>query len=147
MLRSRTLLIFAGVLCALAGLATAALAQDASSVLVVINDESSLSAQVGAQYIAARRIPASNVVRIRTVVSETVNRRRYEMEIERPIVMRIAEMAAQDRILYIVLTKDVPLRIEGTSGPRGSIASADEAALSRASYRRECHTLLCANRP
>jgi len=32
---------------------------------------------------------------------------------------------AQDRILYIVLTKGIPLRVNGTSGQDGTIASVD----------------------
>jgi len=102
-----------------------AMAQDAANVLVVINDTSPQSREIGALYIAARRIPASNVVRLRTAVSESVERRRYDFEIELPILRAITGMAGQDRILYIVLTKDVPLRIAGTSGPRGSVASVD----------------------
>jgi uncharacterized protein (TIGR03790 family) len=100
-------------------------AQDAASVLVVINQTSAQSQEVGAKYIAARHIPSNNVVRIRTAVAETMERRRYEFEIELPIMRAITAQAAQDRILYIVLTKDIPLRILGTSGPRGSVASVD----------------------
>jgi uncharacterized protein (TIGR03790 family) len=100
-------------------------AQDAANVLVVINETSAQSQEVGAKYIAARHIPSNNVVRIRTAAAETMERRRYEFEIELPIMRAITAQAAQDRILYIVLTKDIPLRILGTSGPRGSVASVD----------------------
>ncbi len=100
-------------------------AQDAANVLVVINEASAQSKDVGASYIAARQIPSHNVVRIRTVTTESTERRRYEFEIELPIMRAITASAAQDRILYIVLTKDIPLRIMGTSGPRGSVSSVD----------------------
>ena len=100
-------------------------AQDAANVLVVINEASPVSKEVGAKYVAARRIPSTNIVRIKTAVAETIERRRYDFEIELPIMRAITAQASQDRILYIVLTKDIPLRIMGTSGPRGSVASVD----------------------
>jgi uncharacterized protein (TIGR03790 family) len=100
-------------------------AQDASNVLVVINEASAQSKEVGDTYVATRHIPPRNVVRIKTVTSESTERRRYEFEIELPIMRAITASAAQDRILYIVLTKDIPLRIMGTSGPRGSVSSVD----------------------
>jgi uncharacterized protein (TIGR03790 family) len=118
----RAFLLVSALSCAMA---QPSLAQDGSNVLVVINEESSQSRQVGAEYMAARRIPPGNVVRIRTAVSETIQRNRYEYEIELPILRWITGAAAQDRLLYIVLTKDMPLRIAGTSGPRGSVASVD----------------------
>jgi hypothetical protein len=37
----------------------------------------------------------------------------------------LQQQAAQDRILYIVLTKGIPLRIKGTTGRDGSGASVD----------------------
>jgi uncharacterized protein (TIGR03790 family) len=105
--------------------ASTARAQDANNVLVVINETSAQSQEVGAKYIAARRIPPANVVRIKTPATESMERRRYEFEVELPIMRAITAVAAQDRILYIVLTKDIPLRILGTTGPRGSVASVD----------------------
>ena len=49
----------------------------------------------------------------------------YERQIERPIAEWITSHAAQDRILYIVLIKGVPLRIAGTPGRQGTVASVD----------------------
>ena len=49
----------------------------------------------------------------------------YESQIERPIAEWLTTHSAQDRILYIVLAKDVPLRIAGTEGPNGTVASVD----------------------
>ena len=122
MYRRRVFVLVATLLCAMARDASA---QDATNVLVVINDLSQQSKDIGERYINARRIPATNVARIKTAVVETVERRTYEFEIELPIVRTVTATSAQDRILYIVLTKDVPLRIQGAAGPRGSIASVD----------------------
>src|SRR5262249_10005392 len=45
--------------------------------------------------------------------------------IERAVARWLQSRGAQDRILYLVLTKDVPLRIGGTGGPNGTVASVD----------------------
>src|SRR5262249_55834980 len=42
-----------------------------------------------------------------------------------PISVWLQRNSAQDRILYLVLTKGVPLRVTGTSGLQGTVASVD----------------------
>jgi uncharacterized protein (TIGR03790 family) len=111
-----------------------AAAQTAENVAVVVNDNSPDSQRVADHYIKRRGVPASNVIRIRTAVDETINRAGYQASIELPIAATLAQRGLQDRILYIVLTKGVPLRIQGDGGPQGTIASVDsELTLT---YRR-----------
>jgi uncharacterized protein (TIGR03790 family) len=112
----------------------AARAQDGTNVLVVVNRASEVSERVAAHYARARKIPAENIVRLNTDISETITRAQFDVEIERPIGEWLARHSAQDRILYIVLTKGVPLRIRGTAGRNGTQSSVDsELALL---YRR-----------
>src|SRR5262245_12608913 len=101
------------------------IAQTAENVAVVINDNSEISKRVGEYYVRLRAIPASNVIRIRTNLGETIDRTSYQSSIEAPIAASIQRQRLEDRILYIVLTKDVPLRINGTNGASGSTASVD----------------------
>ena len=103
----------------------AAWAQDGTNVLVVLNEASEVSGRVAAHYARLRNIPAENIVRLRTDASDDITRAQYEGEIERPIGDWLNRHAAQDRILYIVLTKGIPLRIRGTSGRRGTTSSVD----------------------
>jgi uncharacterized protein (TIGR03790 family) len=105
--------------------ANGALAQDGANVLVVLNTASPVSASIAARYARARAIPADNVVRLTTSSDETIDRSQYERQIERPIAEWIAGHAAQDRILYIVLIKGIPLRINGSTGRQGTMASVD----------------------
>ena len=63
----------------------------------------------------ARCLP-SNVLRIRVSTDETVERGVYASLIEAPIAAAIRRAGLQDRILYLVLTKGVPIRIAGTTG-------------------------------
>jgi uncharacterized protein (TIGR03790 family) len=107
------------------GSPTLSVAQTAANVAVVINENSAVSQQVGEYYTRQRAIPASNVIRVRTSQEETIDRIPYQSTIEGPIAIAIARQRLQDRILYIVLTKGVPLRINGTGGVNGTVASVD----------------------
>ncbi len=100
-------------------------AQSAENVAVVINENSALSMLIGDYYIRKRSIPASNVIRIRTRTDETIEREIYAISVEGPIAAAITREGLQDRILYLLLTKGVPLRIAGTAGLQGTLASVD----------------------
>jgi uncharacterized protein (TIGR03790 family) len=114
--------------------ASAAQAQSAENVALVINDASAASRRIGEYYASKRGVPASNIVHINTTQDEEVDRRTYATAIEWPVRVRISQQQLHDRILYIVLTKGVPLRIMGSSGRYGTFASVDgELALM---YRR-----------
>ena len=100
-------------------------AQTAQNVAVVINDASPDSLRVGEHYARVRSVPSSQVIRIRTSVSDEIDRDDYLRDIEQPIISVLTQRRLQDRVLYIVLTKGVPLRIGGTTGTNGTIASVD----------------------
>jgi len=100
-------------------------AQSGANVLVVINSASAASETIGRQYAARRGVPDSNLCAIQPPVRESISREVYDAQIERPIWKCIAARQAHDRILYIVLTKDVPLRIDGSVGRSGTHASVD----------------------
>ena len=91
-------------------------AQSAENVAVVINDNSPDSQRIGEHYARTRSLPASNVLRIRVSTDETVERGVYVSSIEAPIAPFIRNAGLHDRVLYLVLTKGVPLRIAGTTG-------------------------------
>jgi uncharacterized protein (TIGR03790 family) len=103
----------------------AAHAQTAENVAVVINEASAESRQIGEYYIKARGIPAENVIRIKTTTDENIQPAVYTGTIQVPIASALVRGNLFDRILYIVLTKGVPLRILGTAGPEGTVASVD----------------------
>lgn len=111
--------------CGLVALAAEARAQSGDNVLLVVNTKSTASDQIGAHYARARAIPQDNILRLTVDPDDQVPRGAYDRLIESPIAAWLARRSAHDRILYIVLTKGVPLRIEGTSGRKGSVASVD----------------------
>jgi uncharacterized protein (TIGR03790 family) len=100
-------------------------AQTAENVAVVINEASPESKQIGEYYIKARGIPAANVIRLQTSTDETVQPAVFFATIQAPIANALAKSNAFDRVLYIVLTKGIPLRVLGTGGPEGTVASVD----------------------
>ena len=98
-------------------------AQTAENVGVVINDNSPASREIGEYYVRKRGVPASNVFRIRTSVDETINRPAYVATIEQPLMAAINRLRLHDRLLYLVLTKGVPLRIAGETATVASVDS------------------------
>ena len=100
-------------------------AQTPDHVLVVVNKTSGDSLKIGDHYTRVRGIPADQVVHIQAPVAETVPRAAYQQLVENPIRDWLTKRAAHDRILYIVLAKGVPLRIEGSLGRNGTTASVD----------------------
>lgn len=117
-------LIPIAVLALLATPATAA-AQSGDNVLIVINDASQASVQIGEYYARARGVAQGHIVRLKTVTTDSITRDEFARTIEGPIARWMALHNLQDRILYIVLTKGIPLRIPGTDGREGSVASVD----------------------
>jgi uncharacterized protein (TIGR03790 family) len=105
--------------------ARALCAQSAANVLLVVNEASSTSVQIGEYYARKRALPSTNLLRIRAPIAEEIGRVAYEELVERPIAARLTSRGAEDYILYIVLTKDVPLRVAGSTGMSGTVASVD----------------------
>jgi len=102
-----------------------AAAQSAENVFLIINDASPASERVGAYYASKRAIPDTNIVRVRVAPQDVIDRATYERAIESRIAAAIARERAQDRTLFIVLSKDMPLRINGTTSRQGTAASVD----------------------
>ena len=118
----------------LALLPIAAFGQTGDNVLVVVNEAVPASIEIGEYYAKRRSIPAMQLLKIRTSSADQVTRLEYDVTIQAPIGSWLSRNQAQDRILYIVLTKGVPLRIAGTGGRTGTVSSVDsELALL---YRR-----------
>jgi uncharacterized protein (TIGR03790 family) len=109
------------------GISTAARAQTARNVLVVVNAASPDSVRIGEYYARKREIPAEQILRLADLPADPpdgIDRPVFERDISAPVSAWLARNQAQDRILFIVLTKGIPLRINGGSEP-SSAASVD----------------------
>jgi uncharacterized protein (TIGR03790 family) len=98
---------------------------DGHSVLLVVNDNSSLSRTIGDYYARRRSIPQTNICRIRTTEEEDISRDRYNVQIASPIATCLAKSGLVESVLYIVTTLGVPLRITGTDEQNGDQAAVD----------------------
>lgn len=103
--RLRLFLLFAA--------AAMAAAQTPDQVLVVVNGRSPVSREIGAYYALRRSVPRSNICTIATAPQETIVRSVYDAEIEPPVGACLTGKGLQEKVLYIVLTSGVPLRISG----------------------------------
>jgi uncharacterized protein (TIGR03790 family) len=112
--------------------------QTAANVLVVVNDRTPTGEQIARRYAERRALPSANICHVSTTADETVTRADYLQTIEQPVWRCIATLAGQDRILYIVLTKGMPIRIEGTGERAGTVASVD-SELTLLYHRRTGH--------
>src|SRR5258706_15962301 len=103
-------------------------AQTVANVLLVVNDASKLSRDIGQYYAAKRGVPPRNICHIRTMETETIAREQYDREISAAITACLVRNSLTEQILYIVTTGGVPLRVAG-SGSGGSEIETDGAAV------------------
>jgi uncharacterized protein (TIGR03790 family) len=97
----------------------------AERVLLVVNDNSSLSRQIADYYARRRSIPAKNVCHIKTLTSEEISREEFDRQIARPLGAYLRKSGLEEAIYYIVTTAGVPLKIPGTPELTGTAASVD----------------------
>lgn len=114
-----------GLLATLLALPRPAYPQSADNVAIVINDASQASVQIGDYYAKKRAIGQNHIIHIKTATTDDVERGEYGRAIQQPITDWLLKNSLQDKILYIVLTKGVPIRITGTQGLQGTGASVD----------------------
>ena len=110
-------------------------AQTADNLLVVINGNSAASVLIGEYYAKIRQVAPDHILRVYPPVAETITRANFERTLVTPLLAALARASLQDRVLYFVLTKDIPLRIAGTGGRDGTTASVDSELTLL--YRRE----------
>jgi uncharacterized protein (TIGR03790 family) len=113
-------------ICGLLFLAQIAIAQGPAHVLIVVNENSPLSRKIGEYYARRRAIPADHICRIRTSTEETITRAVYTRDIAGPVASYLRKNQLSEKILYIVMTQGMPLRIKNESG---SALTVDGAAV------------------
>jgi uncharacterized protein (TIGR03790 family) len=104
------------------------LAQGPANVLVVANAANADSVKIAEAYAKARDIPPEQILKLENMPAnapEQIPAQAFQLGIQVPIARWLAKNAAFDRILYIVLTKGIPLRVLGSTGRNGSVASVD----------------------
>jgi len=102
-------------------------AQSVANVLLVVNDASRLSRDIGQYYVARRGVPPRNICHIRTAETEEIDRAQYDRQIASAIGACLTRNQLTEQILYIATTGGVPLKISGREpeGMNGDYASVD----------------------
>lgn len=88
-------------------------AQTGENVLLVINKNSDVSRQIGDYYRPRRSVPLRNVCAISATTAEEINWRTYVTEIEEPVAACLKKAQLVEKVLYIVTTLGVPLKVDG----------------------------------
>ena len=116
--------------------------QGSDSVLIVVNQSSAFSRQIGEYYAQRRGIPASNICRLNSTIDEQISRSQFDDQIARPIQNYLRGHNLTEQVLYIVTTAGVPLKIKGNLGISGEAASVDsELALLYFDLHGRAHPL------
>ncbi|MDQ6700414.1 MAG: TIGR03790 family protein [Acidobacteriota bacterium] len=103
-----------------------AYAQGPENVLVVVNRQSSISRRIGDYYVHKRGIPLANLCTIDVSPDEEVSPAAFERNVAAPISAFLRKKNLQEKILYLVTTLGVPLRVSGAGqGMRTEFASVD----------------------
>jgi uncharacterized protein (TIGR03790 family) len=101
-------------------------AQTASQVLIVVNRQSRDSREIGEYYLKKRGVPLGNLCAIDTAPVERITREVYDREVRVPVARFLEQRGLTEKILYIVTTADVPLKITGDgAGLRNTEAAVD----------------------
>ncbi|MHB0912033.1 MAG: TIGR03790 family protein [Armatimonadota bacterium] len=93
------------------------------NVLVIINDNSPASREIGAYYASKRHVPAGNVCRIKCSTTESVDIKEYREKIEDPVKAYIAQKKLA--VDYLVLTKGIPIKTGGSRSVDGLLMCMD----------------------
>src|SRR5205823_1112582 len=87
--------------------------QTGENVLLVVNRNDPVSRQVGDYYRPRRSVPAKNVCYLSSRSEEEVSWQVYQDEVEHPIAACLKTAGLQEKVLYIVTTMGVPLKVDG----------------------------------
>ncbi len=99
------------------------------NVVVLVNDTSADSEEVGRYYAEKRHIPARNVVHLRCPTDPTVDLATFQATIERPLRKALRERGLVDHVDYLVLCQGMPLRVNAGGEAGGILAICAEMHL------------------
>ena len=102
------------------------LAQSGENVLLVVNRSSPLSLRIADYYKLRRSVPAGNVCYLNLTIEEEIDWKTYQNQIERPVEDCLTKANQQEKVLYIVLTAGVPLKVAGADG---NLTTAEHASV------------------
>ncbi len=88
-------------------------AQTGENILLVVNSRDPGSREIAAYYRPRRSVPQANVCSIETNSQEEIDWQTYEREIEQPVSACLKKARLEEKVLYIVTTMGLPLKVSG----------------------------------
>jgi uncharacterized protein (TIGR03790 family) len=104
--------------------------QTGENILLVVNRNSPVSREIGDYYRALRAIPPGNVCLLEAPADEEVTWPVYEKQVEQPVGDCLRNRRLQERVLYIVLTLGVPLKVSGAGTAQNTEACSVDSELA-----------------
>ena len=87
------------------------------NVVVVVNQNSTNSVQLGNYYCERRGVPPQNLLRINWTGGNTAwNRSNFETNLLNPLVAMLSSRGLTNQVDYVVLSMDIPYRVTATNG-------------------------------
>jgi hypothetical protein len=80
-------------------------AQTGQNVMIVVNDNSPLSREIGEYYARRRAVPAKNICHIQASVEELIHRPDFNQDVQTPVMHCLQAGGLTESILYIVTTR------------------------------------------
>ena len=106
--------------------AVPAFPQSPDNVLVVLNEGSPLAENIANYYAGQRRIPPGNICRLNVQPNEEISREEFQSRIADPTAAFLRSHHLEEKILYIVTTAGLPLRVSGHgAGILSEVAAVD----------------------
>ena len=102
--------------------------------MIVVNQDSALSREIGEYYARRRGVPAANVCRIQAPLEERIDHTQYNQKIAAPLANCLRKKGLVESTLYLVTTQDVPLRILGEGSGMGTTSASVDSELTLLYY-------------
>jgi len=104
---------------------TAVRAQTGENVLLVVNKNDPASCRIADYYRIRRSVPLKNVCYLSSPLDEEISWQVYQDRVEQPIGNCLKGAGLREKVLYIVTTMGVPLKVDGA----GSESAADPVSV------------------
>ena len=112
-------------------------AHSGSDVLVVVNQKSTLSRRIGDYYVKKRQVPLAQVCALAAPLEEEISRQAYNDAVERPVAACLQSKGIVEKVIYIVTTMGVPLKIAPVEGTEMQTDAASVDSELAALYGRQ----------
>jgi uncharacterized protein (TIGR03790 family) len=105
-------------------------------VVLIVNDNSDISKEIGSYFAEKRGIPPERIINITAPNQETINRTQFD-DLASQVKTKLRDRGLTDSINYMVTTTGVPLRVSGNNWRMASVD--EELMLLDGPYESEIH--------